>query len=79
MEDRMDQPALRYYGREEYYESLGNAKSTAHNSHSVRAYSALDQLLFDRVPMTGLYSDQQRNEHHDELVALLLDLASRST
>ncbi|MEZ6056236.1 MAG: GTPase domain-containing protein [Planctomycetaceae bacterium] len=71
-----DQPVLDYYRRGNYYDALGNAQSSAHTTHSVRPYSALDQPLFGRVAMSGYYSDQLRNQHHNELIALLLERAS---
>ena len=71
-----DQPVLDYYRQGEYYNALDNAQSTEHTTHSVRPYSALDQPLFGKVAMSGFYSDQLRNQHHNQLIALLLERAS---
>ena len=72
-----DQPVREHYIRGAYGESLGLAASA--QARSVVAYSSLNQQLFyGRLPMSGYYSDQQRNADRVHLAAQLLELASHA-
>jgi hypothetical protein len=66
-----DQPVLQYYREGGYHDALGEARNL---SHSVRAYSSLNQLFYDVGPMSGYYSDDQRSVDRASLVALMLEL-----
>lgn len=68
-----DRIVLDHYRSGRYYDALGEATDI---THSVRSFSSLNQLFYGRAPMSGFYSDDQRIEDRDSLIALLLEYSS---
>ena len=68
-----DQSVLKYYGENPYLSAFSASDDVP---HSVRSYSSLNHLFYDRSPMSGYYSDTRREEDHIALVAHLLSKAS---
>lgn len=68
-----DQPVLQYYGSKPYMEAFSASDEVP---HSVKSYSSLNHLFYDKAPMSGFYSDARRAEDHKALLSHLLDKAS---
>jgi len=68
-----EEPALSYYQTGPYFEALGAARRLPHD---VRSYSSQNQLFYNKVPMSGFYTDEQRASDHSRLIAKLLENAS---
>lgn len=70
-----DQPVLQHYENYsgEYIKAFGECATLP---HSTFPYSAENHLFYGKVPMTGYYSDELRREHHNVLIAHLLQKAA---
>lgn len=68
-----EQPAIEHYKAKNYMTALAEATVVP---HSVKPYSSIRHLFYDAIPMSGYYSDQQRTEDHNALVAHVLEKAS---
>jgi hypothetical protein len=73
-ENTAEQPVIQYYESDRYTPALGNAKDIP---HTVKPYCSMRHLFYDSVPMSGYYSDRKAEEHHAQLIAHILDKASR--
>jgi hypothetical protein len=67
------QAVFDHYRRGSYFEALGEAQEI---THSVRSYSSLNQLFYRTAPMSGFYTDDQRIQDAESLIALLLEYSS---
>lgn len=72
---REDQPVLQYYDNHdgEYIKGFGECVGLP---HSTFPYSAGTLLFYGKVPGTGYYSEQLRRDHHNLLIAHLLQKAA---
>jgi hypothetical protein len=71
-----EQEVLGHYRTGSYFAGLGEAQNII---HSVRSYSSLNQLFYRTAPMSGFYTDDQRIQDADSLIALLLEYSSEQT
>jgi energy-coupling factor transporter ATP-binding protein EcfA2 len=67
---------LKHYRTGDYFQALGEAQGI---THSVRSYSSLNQLFYKTAPMSGFYTDDQRIQDADSLIALLLEYSSEQS
>lgn len=65
-----EQEGLAHYLRGEYSKALESYLTV---SHKIRPFSSLNQPFFDRVPMSGWYSDRLRIEHRKDLLVAILE------
>jgi GTP-binding protein EngB required for normal cell division len=68
-----DQPVIDYYNKEPYISALAEAAALP---HSVKPYASTRHLFYDSMPMSGYYSDEQRTDDHNALIAHILEKAS---
>jgi 50S ribosome-binding GTPase len=71
--DSPEQPAMEYYKGADYISALAEAGSLP---HSVKSYSSVRHLFYDQMPMSGYYSDQQRAQDNNLLIAHILEKVS---
>jgi hypothetical protein len=66
----IEQKVMLYYSAGPYFKALRSAQRV---NHAVLPYCSIHKLFYGKAPMTGFYSDNLRNEHHNELVAHILN------
>lgn len=74
--EQKHQEILSHYDSGFYYETLKSHIDEIETPHLVRPYSSINQLFYDKFPMSGCYSDKMRSDDHEALIALLLEKAS---
>ncbi|TXM76609.1 hypothetical protein FV218_06605 [Methylobacterium sp. WL69] len=72
-ENSADQSVVRYYESEPY--TLGFSQNSE-VAHSVRSFSAINHLFYNRIPMSGFYSDAKKLEDRTALIAHILSKAA---